>query len=128
MQRVATIIDNRGRADYVQKEDVEDLTNEHVGDKIFSLFLNLDSSRVTSIIKLRKRTGKHSTYLQAAQTEAKHKDRRVTRQFTCLQATSMITSDTVPSKKKRCEKRRKRGSGKQHKTSKKVFAKFATRK
>ena len=79
MQREATIIGNRGRADYVQKNDVEDLTNEHAGDKIFSLFLNLDLSRVTSIIRLRKRTVKDSTYMQAAQTDAKYKNRRVTR-------------------------------------------------
>ena len=34
-QRIAKIVDNRGNAGYVQKEDVEDLADIKVGDKIF---------------------------------------------------------------------------------------------
>ena len=57
------IIDNRGQANCAQREDVEDLTDNYVGDKIFKLFLNLEQSRLTSIINIKKQLHRDSACL-----------------------------------------------------------------
>ena len=48
------VIDNRGWADYAQKEGIEDLTYNYVGDKIFKLVLNLEQSRLISVVNVKK--------------------------------------------------------------------------
>ena len=63
MQRIAYLIDNYRRGDYVQRGDIKTNSNINVGDKIFSLFLELSDSRVTLIIRLKPRIDKNSTYL-----------------------------------------------------------------
>ena len=87
-QHVAKITDNRGNADYVQKMDVEELSDENAGDKIFALFLGVEHSRLTNIINLKRRQHKDSAYRQAVKTEARFIDRRVTRQFTANEKVS----------------------------------------
>ena len=79
-QRIAKIIDNRGNAGYVQKEDAEDLDDMKVGDKIFQLFLGMDHSRLTNIIHLKRRHHRDSQYHYAVETERQLSNRRVTRQ------------------------------------------------
>ena len=50
MQRIAYLIDNRRRGNYIQRGDIENDSDINVGNKIFSLFLRLLGSRVTRII------------------------------------------------------------------------------
>ena len=80
-QRIAKIIDNRGRTDYIQKEDVEDLSDQDIGDKIFHLFLDMKYSRLTNMINLKRRQHKDSAYHHAVETETRCSSRSVTRQF-----------------------------------------------
>ena len=80
-QCIAKIIDNRGRTDYIQKEDVEDLSDLDIGDKIFHSFLDMKYSRLTNIINLKRRQHKDSAYRHAAETATKHSNRSITRQF-----------------------------------------------
>ena len=53
----------------------------NVGETIFSLFLGMPNSRVTSITKLKPRAKKNSTHVQASCTTTRFKNRRLTRQF-----------------------------------------------
>ena len=53
IQKIAYLIDNRGRGDYVQRGDVKNASDKNVGDHIFNLFLGLANSRLTSIIRLK---------------------------------------------------------------------------
>ena len=99
------IIDNRGRGDYVQKEDVKDLTSEHARDTIFSLFLQLEKSRATSIIKLKYRTTRNSAYLQESQTESLDLDRRLPRQFRSPAVINTIATSAAASVGKKHSKR-----------------------
>ena len=112
-QRIAKIIDNRDNADYVQKEDVEDLSDENVGDKIFKLFLGMEHSRLTNIINLKRRQHKDSAYHQAVKTEARFIDRRITRQFTVNEKINI-----------QGERKVKKKAAKRHKTMEKVLGKY----
>ena len=62
-QRIAYLIDNHGRGDYVQRGDVENDSDIYVGNKIFSLFLGLSDSRVKVIIRLIPCTDRNLTYM-----------------------------------------------------------------
>ena len=63
MQRIAYLIDNRRRGNYVQRGDVENYSDMYIGNKIFSLFLGLSESRVKAIIKLTPCTDRNSIYM-----------------------------------------------------------------
>ena len=119
MQRIAYLIDNRRRGDYVQRGDIENESDKNVGDNIFSLFLSLVNSRLTSIIRLKPRTDKNLTYLQVSQTELQYKDRRLTRQFGSLNLVQTTATYPTLSDRKKYHKREKRDSSKQKKTVKK---------
>ena len=51
-EKIPYLLDNCGQEDYTQKEDIENEANNKVRKNIFSLFLKLENSKVTSIIKL----------------------------------------------------------------------------
>ena len=61
-QHIVFLTDNRKGGDYVQRSDIDDLTEIDVGEQIFSLFLNLPNSRIISINRLKSRTQQNSTY------------------------------------------------------------------
>ena len=61
-QNIAFLTDNREGGDYIQKCDLNKVSNVDVGEQIFSLFLNLPNSRIMSIIRLKSRTAQNSTY------------------------------------------------------------------
>ena len=103
-QRIAKIIDNRGRANCIQKEDAEDLSDQDAGNKIFHLFLDMEHSRLTSIINLKRRQHKDSACYHAVETETRHFSRRVTRQFAvnekfCVQKDKKVKK--VPPKRRK---------------------------
>ena len=77
-QRIAKIIDNRGRAHCIQKEDVEDLSDQDIGDKIFHLFLDMKYSRLTNIINFKRRQHKDSACHHAIKTETRYSSRSLT--------------------------------------------------
>ena len=120
-QNIAFLTDNRDGGDYVQKCDIDDLTDEDAGEKIFRLFLDLPNSRVTSIIRLKSRTWKNSTYRQASETELEYRGRRLTRYFSsaCSMKSAPISSCQI---KKKAVKRSSRG--KRRRTIHKVFDKY----
>ena len=55
-QNIVFLTDNREGGDYVQKCDIDELSDVDIGEQIFSLFLNLPKSRITSIIRLKSHT------------------------------------------------------------------------
>ena len=112
MQKIAYLIDNCGRGDYVQRGDVENTSDKNVGNHIFNLFLGLANSRLILIIRLKSQTDKNSTYLQALQTELQYKDRRLTRQFGSPNLVQTTATCSTLSGGKKYYKRVKRGSGK----------------
>ena len=61
LQIVSTMIDNKS-SKQVQKRDEEDMSNDNVGDKIFSLFLIILCSTVISIIHLKSCMSENTTY------------------------------------------------------------------
>ena len=73
-QHIAFLTDNREGGDYVQRCDIDDSTDVDVGERIFSLFLNLPNSRIMSIIRLKSHTQQNSTYMQASYTEFDYRD------------------------------------------------------
>ena len=93
-ENVACLLDNRGRRDFVQLRDVDVKRGIDVGETIFSLFLEIPNSRLTSIIRLEPRVGKNSTYYQASRTAAEFKDRRLTRQSCAISLTNLSSSTT----------------------------------
>ena len=115
-RRIAKIIDNRGNAGYVQKEDVEDLDDMKVGDKIFQLFLGMDHSRLTNIINLKRRQHRDSEYHHAVETERQLSNRRVTRQ-------SKVKAKVATQGEKKVKKK----VVKRHKTLEKVLEKYASK-
>ena len=72
------LIDNIERGNYVQKSDVES-QESNIRENILSLFLGVPSCRVVSIIKLKAREERNSTFVQASLAELKHKGHRITR-------------------------------------------------
>ena len=72
-QKIAYLINNRKRGDYVQRGDIENDSDTNVGDKIFSLFLGLSDSRVKVIIRLIPRTDKNSIYIGITNGDAVHR-------------------------------------------------------
>ena len=80
-QRIAVLMDNSGRTCYVEREDVEDALDAEAGERIFNKFMNCEHIRLTSIVRLKCRTRKNSTYQQARATEQQLKNRRLTRQL-----------------------------------------------
>ena len=115
---VGHMLDNRGRADFVQLKDIDVDQGADVGETILNLFLGIPNSRITSIIRLKPRTVKNSSYVQAANTAARFKDRRVTRQWT-LQNSTQSTSATS-SQASNCRKRRNQRTKSRKSTSKTV--------
>ena len=77
----ASLTDNRGSVDYVQRSDVDAQSRIDAGTTIFSLFLRMPTCRITSIIKVKSNTRKNSTYAQASRGAKAHADRRMTRQL-----------------------------------------------
>jgi len=53
MQKITYLIENHGRGDYIQRGDVENVSDKNVGDYIFNLFLSFANSRFTSIIRFK---------------------------------------------------------------------------
>ena len=60
---VAFLIDNQGQDDFVQICNVDVKCGVDAGETIFSLFLGMPNSRITSIMKLKPYTKKNSTCL-----------------------------------------------------------------
>ena len=92
-QRIAVLMDNRGHTCYVEREDVEDTLDAEAGERIFSLFMNFEHIRLTSIIRLKCRTRKNSTHQQASVTEQQLKDRRLTRKLST--SSSCVSSGRI---------------------------------
>ena len=88
---------------YVDSQDT------NVREKILSLFLGVSSCRVVSIIKLKAREEKNSTYAQALQTVSKHKGRRITKNLYSSTSVPMLSAKTCKRKKSH---RGKQGFGK----------------
>ena len=93
-QNIVFLTNNREGGDYIQKCDIDELSDVDVGEQIFSLFLNLPNSRITSIIRLKSCTRQNSTYKQASRTELEYRDQWLTRQFssTCPIQSAPISS------------------------------------
>ena len=102
---VACLLDNRGRSDFVQLQDIDGKRGTDVGENIFCLFLGIPNSRITSVIRLQPRTEKNSTYSQAADTAAKYKDKRLTRRLSSQY--SSLTTSTTSSRSKNSRRRGK---------------------
>ena len=110
-ENVSYLFDNRGRGDFVQLKDIDVKGSVDVGESIFSLFLGIPHSRVTSIINLKRRTAKNSTYAQASRTANGHKDRRLTRQLgSGISAPAPISSSTQTSSRRKRGNNRSRSS------------------
>jgi hypothetical protein len=69
-QTVAVLIDNCSKTGYIQRENVEDVQDDNIGERIFSLFLSRGNSRLELIIRIKQRTKKNSIYQQASHTES----------------------------------------------------------
>ena len=72
------LVDNYSRGVYAQKCNADVELDTNAGEKIFSLFLNLSNSRITSIVKLKAQAEENSTYVQSSQLDLKCKDRKIT--------------------------------------------------
>ena len=62
-KNVACLMGNCDQGDFVQLSDIDVKCGVDVGDIIFSLFLRIPNSCLTSIIKLKPCAMKHSAYL-----------------------------------------------------------------
>ena len=72
---VACLLDNRGRSDFAQLLNIDRTDGTDAGEAIFSLFLGISDSRITSVIRIQPRTERNSTYNQAVRTAVKYKDK-----------------------------------------------------
>ena len=104
-QNIAFLTDNRDGGDYVQKCDVNELTDVDAGEKIFRLFLNLPNSRIMLIIRLKSRTWQTSTYKQASRIELEYRDRRLTRQFSSTRSMQLAPISSCQVQKKTVSRR-----------------------
>ena len=98
-ENIACLLDNRGRKDFVQLQDVDVESGVDLGENIFNMFLGIPNSRLTSIIRLQPCMKKNSSYSQAARTATEFKDRRLTRHLgspSLSAPTSSITSSVKP--------------------------------
>ena len=131
IQRIAYLIDNYGRGDYVQRGDIENDSNTNIGNKIFSLFLGLSDSRVKVIIRLTPCIDKNLTYMQVSQIEMQYVGRRLIRQFVSPSLVMTTATCSSSSGGKKYHRRRKRGSGIQKKlvktSSQRAIEKFKKR-
>ena len=109
-ENVIHLFDNRGQGDFVQMKDIDVKRSVDVGETIFSLFLGIPHSRITSIIKLKRRTAKNSTYAQASRTANGHRDRRLTRQLgSGILPPAPVSFSTKTSSRRKRGKNRSRG-------------------
>jgi len=104
-ENVVCLLDNRGREDFVQVKDIDVKRGTDAGENILSLFLGIPDSRITSIINLKPRAEKNSSYARAAQTAGEFKDKRMTRH---LSLQTSVSDTSVKSSK--ASIRRKRGT------------------
>ena len=72
------LVNNYGEGVYAQKCNVDNESGTNIREIIFSLFLNLSNSRITSIVKLKAQAEENSTYVQSSQLDLKCKDRKIT--------------------------------------------------
>ena len=80
-ENVMRLLDNRGCSDFAQLRDINVKRGVDAGETILSLFLGIPNSQITSIIRLKPRAEKNSSYVQASNAAAEFKDRRLTRQL-----------------------------------------------
>ena len=73
-ENIAYLLNNRGRKDFVQLQDVDVESRVDLGENIFNIFLGILNSRLISIIRLQPHTKKNSSYSQAARTATEFKD------------------------------------------------------
>ena len=83
--------------------DIDIKRSIDMGETIFSLFLGISNSRVTSIMKLKPHAEKNSTHVEASCTAVAFKDHHLTRQ---LGNPSLVTlaSLSAPKVKRHCRR------------------------
>ena len=105
-ENVVCLLDNRGCHDFVQVKDIDLERGIDAGETILSLFLGIPNSRVTSIIRLKPRAEKNSSYARAVQTAVEFKDKRMTRHLSSQNSAlnTSVTSSKTSARRKRGNK------------------------
>ena len=102
-ENVMRMVDNRGRADFVQLKDANVKSGIDAGEAMFRLFLGATNSRIASIVKLKQRAEKNSAHAQASRTAERLASRRSERLFSLESKT--IKTSSRPSQSQSCRKR-----------------------